>query len=135
MFKLLNKCFNGGNVPSSWLKEIITPVPKGGGDPRDPLSYRGTTLTTCIYKIYCSILNNRKNVWAEMNGLIADEQNGFRNMTGNILNAIGLRQLYSHVECAVRVNGHVTPWFKVDSGVKQGCVLSPLLFNLFGKVA
>ena len=39
-------------------------------------------------------------------------------MTGNILNAI--RQLYSHVECAVRVNGHVTPWFKVDSGVKQG---------------
>ena len=50
-------------------------------------------------------------------------------MTGNILNTI--RQLYSHVECAVRINGHVTPWFKVDSGVKQGCILSPLLFNLF----
>ena len=95
-------------------------------------------------------------VWAEMNGLIADEQNGFRKrrgceeqlhsltsiahtrikkrqstfigfvdfskaydridrnllwtklsnlgMTGNILNAI--RQLYSHVECAVRINGY-----------------------------
>ena len=93
-------------------------------------------------------------VWGEMNGLIADEQNGFRKrrgceeqlplltsiaqtrikkrwstfircvdfskaydridrnllwtklfnlgITGNILNAI--RQLYSHVECAVRVN-------------------------------
>ena len=26
MFKLFNKCFNGGNVPSSWLKKgIITP--------------------------------------------------------------------------------------------------------------
>ena len=51
MFKLFNKCFNGGNVLSSWLKGIITPVPKGGGDPGDPLSYRGTTLTSCIYKI------------------------------------------------------------------------------------
>ena len=42
-----------------------------------------------------------------------------------------MRQLYSHVECAVCVNGHVTPWFKVDSGGKQGCIMSPLLFNLF----
>ena len=25
MFKLFNKCFNSGNVPSSWLKGIITP--------------------------------------------------------------------------------------------------------------
>ena len=30
MFKLFNKCFNGGNVPSSWLKGIITQVPKFG---------------------------------------------------------------------------------------------------------
>ena len=27
MFKLFNKCFKGGNVPSTWLKGIITPVP------------------------------------------------------------------------------------------------------------
>ena len=38
MFKLFSKCFNRGNVPSAWLRGIITPVPKGGGDPRDPLS-------------------------------------------------------------------------------------------------
>ena len=38
MFKLFNKYFNGGNVPSSWLKGIITRVAKGWGDPRDPLS-------------------------------------------------------------------------------------------------
>ena len=50
-------------------------------------------------------------------------------MTGNILNTI--RQLYNHAECAVRVNGHVTSWFKLASGVKQGCILSLLLFNLF----
>ena len=56
MFKLFNKCFNGGNVPSSWLKGIITPAHKGGGDPRDPLSYRGITLTSCIYKFIVQYL-------------------------------------------------------------------------------
>ena len=63
---------------------------------------------------------DRNSLWTKLSNL---------GMTGNILNAIG--QLYSHVECAVRVNGHVTPWFKVDSGVKQGFIMSPLLFNSF----
>ena len=41
-----------------------------------------------------------------------------------------IRQVYS--QFAVSVNTHtVTPWFKVDSDVKQGCILSLLLFNLF----
>ena len=29
------------------------------------------------------------------------------------------------------VNGRLTEWFKVTVGVRQGCLLSPNLFNLF----
>ena len=35
------------------------------------------------------------------------------------------------VKCSVRINGHYSKWFSVDSGVKQGCLLSPMIFNLF----
>ena len=31
-----------------------------------------------MYKIYCSILNNRLSTWSELNNKIEDEQNGFR---------------------------------------------------------
>ena len=32
---------------------------------------------------------------------------------------------------AVELNGYCTPWFTVGNGVKQGCLLSPSLFNLY----
>ena len=28
-------------------------------------------------------------------------------------------------------NGHMTDWFSVHSGLKKGCILSLLIFNLF----
>ncbi|CAG2231612.1 unnamed protein product [Mytilus edulis] len=48
---------------------------------------------------------------------------------GNMYNAIV--SLYKSVECCVRVNGQLTDWFNVQCGLKQGCLLSPLLFNVY----
>ena len=36
-----------------------------------------------------------------------------------------------HVKCCVRVNGCLIDWFPVDIGVKQGCILSPILFSMY----
>ena len=39
--------------------------------------------------------------------------------------------MYSDVKFCVKINGSVTECFRTNVGVKQGCVLSPKLFNLY----
>ena len=48
---------------------------------------------------------------------------------GEFLSAI--KTLYSKVNCAVDVNHDLTDWFDVNSGVKQGCILSPTQFAMY----
>ena len=42
-----------------------------------------------------------------------------------------LETYYENPKCAVIINEKLTEWFGVLVGVRQGCLLSPTLFNLF----
>ena len=44
---------------------------------------------------------------------------------------IAIKALYNSVTSCVRINGSLTEWFEVNTGLRQGCSLSPVLFNLF----
>ena len=148
------------------------------------MSYRGISLASSVYKIYCSILNDRLYKWADDNKKLEDEQGGFRKnrsttdqissltsiidsrkkrklstftafidfkkaydfinrdklwsrisnlgISGKMLNAV--KSLYSSVSSCVKVNSFYTEWFGVSGGLRQGCILSPLLFNLYLEV-
>ena len=182
MYKLFHTCFITSKIPAMWKQGIINPIPKcTTSDPRDPYNYRGITITCAMYKLYCSILNERLTKWADSLNVLEDEQNGFRKnrscldhlytltniiesrklrrqntfvayvdfskaydrlhrdllwyklrkmgLHGNLLDA--LKSLYSGVSGSVRLNGHMSEWFNINTGLKQGCVISPLLFNLY----
>ena len=182
MVVLFNTCFSTGTIPEEWSRGIINPILKNPkADARDPNNYRGITITSSVYKLYCQILNHRLTAWSEINNVLCDEQNGFRpgrctidhasNLTNVLENRLkkklstfaafidfskaydrfnrellwhklskmgisgrflaSLQSLYKNVKCTVRVNGQQTDWFEVNCGLKQGCILSPMLFNLF----
>ena len=42
-----------------------------------------------------------------------------------------IRDLYSKAKSCIRVKNNLTDWFETTIGVRQGCLLSPDLFNLF----
>ena len=44
-----------------------------------------------------------------------------------------LRNLYAGQETTVRTGHGSTDWFHIGKGVRQGCILSPCLFNLYAE--
>ena len=44
-----------------------------------------------------------------------------------------LRNLYAGQEATVRTGHGTTDWFQIEKGVRQGCLLSPCLFNLYAE--
>ena len=44
-----------------------------------------------------------------------------------------LRSLYAGQEATVRTGRGKTGWFQIRKGVRQGCILSPCLFNFYAE--
>ena len=42
-----------------------------------------------------------------------------------------LKYMYDNTQCSVAIDGKLSQWFEVLIGVRQGCILSPTLFNIF----
>ena len=44
-----------------------------------------------------------------------------------------LEKPYAGQEATVRTGQETTDWFQIGKGVRQGCILSPCLFNLYSE--
>ena len=61
-----------------------------------------------------------ENLWANMRK---------HNINANIIRAI--ENLYDKAQSAALLTGSTGGWFRTTVGVRQGCLLSPTLFNIF----
>ena len=75
--KAFNMILNTGKFPKSWKSGIIIPVHKNGSQ-FDPNNYRGITLSSCLGKLFCHIINNRICSDLENRAFLKQEQAGFR---------------------------------------------------------
>ena len=50
-------------------------------------------------------------------------------INSNLVRTTG--QLFDKATSAVQMNGSIGDWFRTTFGVRQGCLLSPILFNIF----
>ena len=64
-------------------------------------------------------------VWITMNWKILQEMGILDHLT------CLLRNLYAGQEATVRTGHGTTDWFQIRKRIRQGCILSPCLFNLY----
>ena len=72
-----NHLFNNSFFPEQSSKALLVPIHKKGSI-NDLDNYHGISLLSILSKCYTYILNKRLEVWAESQGKLVEEQDGFR---------------------------------------------------------
>ena len=75
--ELFNKILDSAHYPEIWNHGLIYSIYKNGGT-KDPSNYRGITLTSCLGKLFSTVLYKRIEHELESHDLLAKEQGGFR---------------------------------------------------------
>ncbi|XP_067137170.1 uncharacterized protein [Centruroides vittatus] len=119
-----NKVLRTGVIPDEWKSSLLVPVPKGG---------------------------SRLISWLNLRDILSESQAGFRADLASAFDSVDrdllwrkllkfglsfkfvslLAELYSGSNVRIKWRNFCSQPFFSDKGVKQGCILSPILFSLF----
>jgi ribonuclease HI/endonuclease/exonuclease/phosphatase family metal-dependent hydrolase len=78
LLDIYNQSWKQGQVPQCWKKATMIPILKKGKNKHHPSSYRPISLTSCVCKTMERIVNQRLQWYLESEGILAEEQAGFR---------------------------------------------------------
>ena len=145
--KLLLHCFPGGSDgrESTCNVEDLGSIPGLGRSPGEGNSYplHYYWLENSMYCIIHGVANSQTRLscchcfkltilkpW--LCGLQQTVGNFSRDETTRLLTCL-LRNLYVGQEATVRTGHGTMDWLHIEKGVRQGCMLSPSLFNLYAE--
>ena len=181
LIKLFNHVLHSEIFPQYWAEGHINPLLKSNGNKDDPANHRGITISSCLGKLFTSIMKDRFSSFLKDNNLVDVSQIGFSPgkrtsdhmfvlktlmdcakyqryplylcfidlksafdtvWTDGLLykltklqastRFIGLiKNMYSKLTARVKVTQGLTESFPVTVGTRQGCNLSPPLFNCY----
>lgn len=84
LLNFYNKIWNDGHIPKKWKNAIVVPILKPGKDETNAESYRPIALTSAVCKLMERLVANRLSWYLESNGLLTNNQSGFRRHHGTI---------------------------------------------------
>ncbi|KAH9267037.1 hypothetical protein BASA83_010237 [Batrachochytrium salamandrivorans] len=150
LLRVCGQVFASATIPRAWLCASIVSIDKKDGDPLNPGDKRGIALINVGLKLVCKVLQMRIERFVETNNLLSYEQAGFRKREEHFdtvpvgallwkLQNMGfprrtlafLKALYTSSSARARAGSCYQDSIPVQRGVRQGCPLSGLLFNLF----
>ena len=123
LHKLCNLVCRTGEWPQQWTQSLIFPLPKKGN----------LRIGNC--RILCEEYRDHR---LEVHHNFVDFQKAFDRVWREAMwatmrkhNISPKATLYSNASSAVMCDNKTLAWFQTNVGVRQGCILSPRLFNLF----
>lgn len=75
---LINCVLRTGYYPDSWKTAHVIPIPKPGKPPNDPKNFRPISLLNSLSKVLEKVLHVRILEYCDANGVLPNEQFGFR---------------------------------------------------------
>ena len=73
LLDIFNELYTSHMYPESWKHSFVNFIPKSDGS-----SFRPISLTSCMCKLFETLIRNRLQRWAETNDIIPVSQSGFR---------------------------------------------------------
>jgi len=107
-------------LDSEKAEEPDTKLPTSVGSSKKQESFRKTS-TSALYIMPKSLTVDHTKLWEIL------KETGIPDYLTCLL-----RNLYAGQEATVKTR-HGTDWFQTGKGVRQGCILSPCLFNLYAE--
>ena len=89
---LFNQSLLSGEVPYSWQRSTIIPIPKKGKPLSEPSSYRPISLTSILWKLLKRVIATRFRWFLESRNMINQYQSGFRKGRGCLDHIVRLTQ-------------------------------------------